>query len=102
MSTGENTSFYHQWHSLLQSGHHHPNPWRQILDNLKSIILNAISEETDVCMAINANKSLDTSNQPFQEWIVECSLISAHENLYDEEYYDTNKIPTTHQWQHEN
>jgi hypothetical protein len=48
-------------------------------------------------MAIDANESLDTSNQHFQEWIAECRLISAHENFYDEEYYDNNKIPTTHQ-----
>jgi hypothetical protein len=97
-STGENTSFYHQWHSLLQSGHHHPNPQQQILDDLKSIILNAISEGTDVSRAIDANESLNTSNQHFQEWIAECGLIRAHENLYDKEYYDTNKIPTTHQY----
>jgi hypothetical protein len=60
-----------------------------------SIILLAISEGTDVCVAIDANESLDTSNQHFQEWIAECGLISAHENFYDEEYYDNNKIPTT-------
>jgi hypothetical protein len=76
------------------SRHCHPNPPQQILDNLKSIIL----MQSDVCMAIDANESLYTSNQHFQEWIVECSLISLHENLYDKEYYDTNKIPTTHQY----
>jgi hypothetical protein len=47
-------------------------------------------------MAINANESLNTSNQHFQEWIAECSLKSTHENLYDK-YYDINKIPTTQQ-----
>jgi hypothetical protein len=52
---------------------------------------------TDVCVAIDANEALDTKNQHFQEWIAECGLISAHENLNDEEYYKNHKIPTTHQ-----
>jgi hypothetical protein len=68
-----------------------------MLDNLKTVILKAISKDTDVCLAVDANEALDTKNQHFHEWIVECSLISVHENLYDGEYYETNKIPTTHQ-----
>jgi hypothetical protein len=96
-TAGENTSYFHQWHKLTKQGHRHPNPRRQMLDDLKTVILKAIGKGTDVCMAMDANKPLDTKNQHFHEWIAECSLISVHENVYDEEYYEQNKIPTTHQ-----
>jgi hypothetical protein len=48
-------------------------------------------------LAIDSNEALDTKNQHFQEWIAECSLISMHESMYNEEYYKANNIPTTHQ-----
>jgi hypothetical protein len=66
------------------------------LDNFKTVILQAIGEGTDICVAMDSNKALDTKNQHFQEWIAECSLISMHASMYDEEYYKANKIPTTH------
>jgi hypothetical protein len=96
-TAGENTSFFHQWHELTKKGYRHPNPRRQILDDLKTIILRAIGEGTDVCMAMDSNEAFNSKNQHFQEWIAECSLLSVHENMYDEEYYEVNKIPTTHQ-----
>jgi hypothetical protein len=68
-----------------------------MLDDLKMVILKAISKGTDVCVAMDANEALDTKNQHFHEWIAECCLISIHENVYNEEYYEANKIPTTHQ-----
>jgi hypothetical protein len=68
-----------------------------MLDDLKTVILKAIGEGTDVCVAMDANEPLDTKNQHFHEWIAECGLISVHENLYNREYYERNKIPTTHQ-----
>jgi hypothetical protein len=68
-----------------------------MLDNVKMVILRAISKGTDICMAMDANEPLDTKNQHFHKWIAECSLISVHENVYDKEYYDSNKIPTTYQ-----
>jgi exonuclease III len=43
------------------------------------------------------NRLMDTSNQLFHEWITDCRLVSIHKNLYDEDYYKTNQIPTTYQ-----
>jgi hypothetical protein len=68
-----------------------------MLDDLKMVILKAISKGTDVCVAMDVNEALDTKNQHFHELMAECGQISIHENVYDEEYYETNKIPTTHQ-----
>jgi hypothetical protein len=95
---GETTSFFHQWHELTKLGHQHPNPRRQILNDIRNIVLQAISKGTDVCVAMDANKDLDTNNQLFHEWIAECRLVSVHENLYDKEYYETNPVPTTYQY----
>jgi hypothetical protein len=52
----------------------------------------------DVCIAIDANKALETNNQLFHEWIAECRLVSVHENLYDKEYYEAHPIPSTYQY----
>jgi hypothetical protein len=97
LQQGKAKSFFHQWHKLTKQGYQHPNPRRQILDNLKAIILQAIREGTDVCVAMDSNEALDTKNQHFQEWIAECGLISVHKSMYNKEYYKANKIPTTHQ-----
>jgi hypothetical protein len=91
------TSFFDQWHKLTKLRHQHPNPRRQVLNNIKTIPLQAISEGTDVCISIDANKALDTNNQLFQEWIAECGLVSVHENLYNKDYDINNPIPTTFQ-----
>jgi hypothetical protein len=47
---------------------------------------------------MDANKDLETTNQLFHEWIAKCGLVSVHENLYSEEYYKTNPVPTTYQY----
>jgi hypothetical protein len=60
-----------------------------MLDDLKTVILKAISESTDVCMAMDANEAW--TQRTFHEWIAECSLISVHKNVYDKEYYEMNK-----------
>jgi hypothetical protein len=96
-TAGEGTSFFHQWHELTRLGHKHLNPRRQILNDLQTIVLQAISEGTDVCITIDANESMDSNNQLFHEWIAECSLVSVHENLYDEDYYEQHPIPSTYQ-----
>jgi hypothetical protein len=80
MTAGEGTSFFHQWHELTKLGHKHPNPSRQILNDLKIITLQSISKETDECKTINANKSMDTNDQLFHEWIAVCGLFSIHKN----------------------
>jgi hypothetical protein len=90
--------FFHQWHKLTKCGHKHPNPGRQILNNIKTIILQAISEGMDVCITINTNKALETNNQLFHKWIAECGLVSVHKNLYNEEYYKAHPIPSTYQY----
>jgi hypothetical protein len=97
-TAGESTLLFHQWHELTKSRHKHPNPRRQILNNIKSIVLQAIGEGTDVCITIDTNKELETNNQLFHEWIAECRLVSIHENLYNEDYYKAHPIPSTYQY----
>jgi hypothetical protein len=58
---GENTSFFHQWHALTKCRQR-----GQILDDLKAVILWAISKGSDICVAMDANKALDTKKQHFQ------------------------------------
>jgi hypothetical protein len=96
-TAGEGMSFFHQWHKLTRLGHKHPNPRRQILNDLKTIVLQAISEGTDVCITMDANESMDLNNQLFHEWIAECGLVSIHENLYNKDYYKQHPIPSTYQ-----
>jgi hypothetical protein len=96
-TAGEGTSFFHQWHKITRLGHKHLNPRRQILNDLWTIVLQAIGKGTDVCITINANESIDLNNQLFHEWIAECGLVSVHENLYDEDYYEQHPIPSTYQ-----
>jgi hypothetical protein len=97
-TVGETTSFFHQWHELTKLGHQHPNPRRQILNDIRNLVLKAIGEGTDVCIAMDANEDLETKTQLFHKWIAECRLVSVHENLYDEEYYKTHPVPTTYQY----
>jgi hypothetical protein len=97
VTAGEGTSFFHQWHELTKLGHRHPNPRRQVLNDIKTIALQAISKGTNMCTSIDANEALDTNNQLFHKWIAECGLVSVHENLYNEEYYNNNPIPATYQ-----
>jgi hypothetical protein len=85
-------------HELTKLGHQHPNPRRQILNDIRDLVLKAIGEGTDVCIAMDANEDLETTNQLFHEWIAECRLVSVHENLYDKEYYKTHPVPTTYQY----
>jgi hypothetical protein len=92
---GETTSFFHQWHNLLQDGHESPNPRRQILLDLKELVLTRIGQGYDVCISMDANEELDSRNHQLMEWIDQCGLISIHKNFFDAEYYDTNPIPST-------
>jgi hypothetical protein len=92
----EKTSFFHQWHSLLQDGHEYPNPRRQILLDLKELVLTRIGQWYDVCISMDANKELDSRNHQFLEWTDQCGLISVHEHFFDAEYYDANPIPSTY------
>jgi hypothetical protein len=64
---------------------------RQILNDVKGIILPAISKGTNVSMAMDVNEALDTNNQLFHKWIAECRLVSVHSNLYDEAISTTSK-----------
>jgi hypothetical protein len=94
-NAGEKTSFYHQWHNLLQQGHEYPNPRKQILLDLKELVLTSIGRGYDVCISMDANEELDSRNHQFSEWAEQCGLISVHEEFYDINYYDSNPIPST-------
>jgi hypothetical protein len=93
---GDTTSFFHQWHSLLQDGHDIPNPRKQVLINLKEIVLAKIGQGYDVCISMDANEELDSRNNQLTEWIEQCGLVSAHEEFYDAEYYNSHPVPSTY------
>jgi hypothetical protein len=95
-NAGETTSFFHQWHNLLQDGHETPNPRRQVLLDLKEIILTRIGQGYDVCVSMDANEELNSRNNQLTEWMEQCGLLSVHENFFDTEYYDTCPIPSTY------
>jgi hypothetical protein len=95
-TAGEKTSFFHQWHSLLQDGHEFPNPRKQVLLDLKDLILTKIGQGYDVCISMDANEELNSRNNQLSEWMEQCGLFSAHEHFYDAEYYDSNPIPSTY------
>jgi hypothetical protein len=94
-TAGETTSFFHQWHSLLQDGHEIPNPRKQVLLDLKDFILTKIGQGYDVCISMDANEELNSRNNQLSDWMEQCGLISAHEHFYDAEYYDSNPVPST-------
>lgn len=93
---GESTSYFHQWHSVLRDGHDNPNPWKQVLDDLKTTILQAIGNGYDVCVSMDANEGLHDRNQQLLEWIDQCGLISVHEAFFDADYYDMHPVPSTY------
>jgi hypothetical protein len=94
-SAGETTSFYHQWHNMLQSGHETPNPRRQVLLDLKELILTRIGQGYDVCISMDANEEINSRNQQLLEWMEQCGLVSVHEQFFDADYYDAHPIPST-------
>jgi hypothetical protein len=80
---GETTSYYHQWHNLLRQGHKHPNPRKQILLDLKELVLLSIGQGYDVCISMDANTEWDSQNHQFSDWVEQCGLISVHEEFFD-------------------
>jgi hypothetical protein len=98
-TAGDTTFFFHQWHSLLQDGHKTPNPRKQVLLNLKELILGKIGQGYNVCIvciSMDANEELDSRNNQLLDWIEQCGLVSAHEHFYDAEYYDRHPVPSTY------
>jgi hypothetical protein len=96
-TAGEGTLFFQQWHELTKLGHKHPNPRRQILNDVRTIVQQATGKGTNVCITIDANESIDSNNQLFHEWIAECGLVNVHEDLFDKDYYKLHPIPLTYQ-----
>jgi hypothetical protein len=93
---GETTFFFNQWHNLLQNGHETPNLRRQVLLDLKDLILTRIGQGYNVCISTDANKEINSRNHQLSEWMEQCGLLSVHEQFVDAEYYDAHPIPSTY------
>ena len=92
---GPTTSTFVQCNKLLQQGKDQPNPRKQILEDLQDQIITWTMEGHDVILGIDANDDVDRNNSEIQRFFDETGLISAHEHLYEEDFYDDNPLPPT-------
>lgn len=94
-SAGDLTSYFQQWHTLKQRGVKNPQPRKQILRDLQSLILEFIFNGYDVCLGIDANAGLDDNRQQLRFFAEDCGLIDIHESIFDDDFYMENKVPAT-------
>ena len=80
-NAGGETVWLQEYNSLLQRGHKDPNPRKQILQDLKSDILQTKTDKShQVIVCIDANESTRKKNSNIQQFMEDTGLVDCHQH----------------------